>query len=729
MSSSAYDGWQDARKVCVIGAGTMGSGIAAHLANIGFDVSLLDLTKESVTEAFAKAKTARPPHFFLPEKASMVRLGSISDNLDWVHEADWVCEAVVEKMDVKRGLFQAIEPLLRPDAMISTNTSGLQISLLAEGRSESFRRRFLGTHFFNPPRYLKLLELIPTPDTDPKAVRAMTNFLEEGVARRVVVAKDTPGFIANRYGMWAMFHAIHSAERLHLTIEQVDAITGPFLGRPRSASFRLNDIVGLDIMEDIARNLMERCTHDPNRSVLQTPASMATLLQRGWIGEKAGQGYYRREGKELLCLDLQTLAYRQRLEPKLESIEALGKLPLGERIAKALVLRDEAGEYLRTHLVPVLQYADSIKEEISHSVQDFDRVMKWGFAWEMGPFEMIDAIGAAHVNLPGRKYYDNGSMISYAGGFTTIKPEPQFRQLRDYDIMSKCDNFVVRDLGDRVAAISLTTKMGVITPALVGELTHFLEKGKHDRLVLASEGRSFSVGYDLTFFLAAIQAADVKGIDQSLVDLQNLGELLEEQKIVAAVQGHCLGAGLELALSCSHIAALADAQLGLPESKVGLLPGGRGTTLTRLSNQESAKRLADVAMTLTEGIVGANTDQARELGLIRQTDVTVYHPDRLLSDAKKLALSATSSDRPMWKPVEGPLTGIIERLIEDGRTAGRLTEYDEMIGNKIKQVYAKSATYEEALERERTEFLELCFKALTQARIKHMLESGKPLKN
>lgn len=726
----AFEEWLDARRVCVIGAGTMGSGIAAHLANLGFEVTLLDLTRESVTEAFARAKQARPPHFYLHERANAIRLGGIAENLEWVGEADWVCEAIVEKPEAKKALYHAIEPLLRPEAMISTNTSGLQIELLAEGRSDSFRHRFLGTHFFNPPRYLKLLELIPTTETDPHAVETMTRFLEDRCARRVVHAKDTPGFIANRYGMWAMFHAIHSAERLHLTIEQVDALTGPFLGRPKSASFRLNDIVGLDIMQDIAQNLIQRCPHDPNRNILQTPASMARLLERGWIGEKAGQGYYRREGKELLSFDLQTHAYRQKLDVKFQSLEGISQLPLGERIGRALELKDEAGEFLRTHLVPVLHYADTIKEEISHNVQDFDRVMKWGFGWELGPFEMIDAIGADKVGLEGKKYYDHGKRLEYfGGGFVKIKPEPQYSTLKDHHVLKRMENFQIRDLGDDVVAICLTTKMGAITPALVSELTRFLEAGKYSRMVLAGESRSFSVGYDLNFFLNAIAAVDVQGIDKALIALQQLGELIERSRVVAAVHGHCLGAGLELALSCSHIAASAEAQIGLPESRVGLIPGGRGTALMRIYNQSSAKRVADVAMTLTEGVTAGNADFARSLGLLRAADVTVYHPDRLLTEAKSLALAAEPTSRPMWKIPEGPMAGMLEKQMQDAIAAGRLTEYDEVIGNKIKQVFAKSSGYEDALERERMEFLELCFKALTQARIKHMLENGKPLRN
>lgn len=724
-----YESWASTERVCVIGAGTMGSGIAAHLANIGFDVTLLDVNRESVNAAFDRARAAKPPHFFLPETASKIRLGSIDENFEWLIEADWVCEAIVERLQEKKDLFARLENVVRQDAIISTNTSGLPISLLAEERSESFQKRFVGTHFFNPPRYLKLLELIPTDRTDPAALAAVSDFLEDRCARRVVPAKDTPGFIANRFGMWSMFHAIHVAERLHLSIEQVDAITGPFIGRPRSASFRLNDIVGLDVMQDIASNLLERCETDSGRAALETPKSLKHLMERGWIGEKAGQGYYRREGREFLALDLTTFAYRQRQEAKFKSLEDLSKQSLGDRVRAALDLRDEAGEYLRHYLLPTLQYADRIKEEISHSVQDFDRVMRWGFGWEMGPFELIDAIGAEKLGIGKKQFYRGHEMSSFSGHWVPIKAEPQFRCIQDFPVDSRNDHFLVRDLGDGVGAISTTTKQGVIKPALVDELLNFLDGPKFGRFVLTSEAKNFSVGFDLQFFLDAVTAVDVAGIESALKTLHKLGEMLEKKIVVAAVHGYCLGAGLELAHSCSKIVALSDAQIGLPESKVGLIPGGRGTVLMRLYNGPHAKTLAETALSLTEGRVAANADEARELRLIRATDRTVYHPDRLIAEAKLAALAATPVSRPAWKPVEGPLTGMIDRMMLQARSRGTITEYDESIGQKIKSVFSKTESYEDACERERTEFAELCFRALSQARIKHMLENGKPLRN
>lgn len=723
----AYEHWSSAHKVCVIGAGTMGSGIAAHLANLGFQVTLLDLTDESVHLAFDRAKNARPPHFFLPETADRIRLGNIENNLDWALEADWICEAIIEKMEAKQALYEQLDGRITDTVAITTNTSGLQLELLAEGRSESFRKRFLGSHFFNPPRYLKLLELIPTEDADPDAIAAMSTFLEDKVARRVVVAKDTPGFIANRFGMWAMIHAIHVTEKLGLSIEQVDAICGPFLGRPRSGAFRLNDLVGLDIMQDIAFNLFKRCPDDPYRDTLQTPASMRTLLDKGWIGDKAGQGYYRKEGKELVALDLTTGAYRQRQEISFPDLDAIAREPLGQRIAKALDMRNEAGEFLRNHLLPVLQYANYLKHEISHSVLDFDRVMMWGFGWEMGPFAMIDAIGPERVGLR-ETFYKDGMQRAFDGSYIPLPSEPQYRQLRDYPIVDKGAGYTVRDLGEGVLALGLSTKMGTINPGLAQELHAWVDA--NDLFVLAGESKHFSLGFDLTWFVDRIEAGDWEGIDVALDSLQKLALKLSKKRCVAAVHGYCLGAGMELAFQCPKVAALSDAMLGFPEAKVGLLPGGGGTAeLARRSQSGGAKNVVEMALRLTQGEASGNADHARAIGYLRSSDVTVYHPERLITEARSQALTVQPMEAMAWAMPAGPLGGMIDRAQAELKEKGALSDHDELIGDKIKAVFTRPSTFQDALAKEREVFIELCQKALTQARIRHMLDSGKPLRN
>jgi 3-hydroxyacyl-CoA dehydrogenase len=706
----------------------MGGGIAAHLANLGLDVLLLDLTGELARAGLERATKARPPHFYSPDAAARVRAGALDAHLPQVAEADWVCEAVVEQLDVKKELFASIEPHLRPDAMVSTNTSGLQIGLLAEGRSDSFRRRFVGTHFFNPPRYLKLLELIPTHETAPEEVERMTRFLEDEAGRRVVVAKDTPGFIANRYGMWAMIHTVHVTERLRLTVEQVDAITGPFLGRPRSASFRLNDIVGLDIMAAIAENIHRRCPDDPAREWLRLPPSLATLIERGALGDKAGMGYYRREGKSVFVFDLNTMAYRERLEPEIRSVADHSGKQLGERVRLALEAKDEAGDFLRAHLIPALRYASQIAQEISHGHEDFDRVMRWGFGWELGPFQMIDAIGPAVLDLPDHRFYRDGEVRSFAGDWIPVKSEPQYRALSEYPLLEAREGFNVRDLGDGVTALGLATKMGTLDPALVGRLAGWLS-AYDGPLVLAGETRAFSAGFNLKYFLEVAAEGRWDELAAGLEALQGLSLALSASRTVAAVHGVCLGGGFEIAMACPSIIAHPEAQLGLPESRVGLLPAGTGTTRLRLRYQGSAQELAKVALRLTEGAVAPNAAEAKRAGYLRPTDVIAPHPDRLIADAKALALTVQPEPLPDWKQVEGPLGGMIDRALDGARAKGDLTAYDITIGEKIKAIVSRSTSVSEALRRERDEFVELLRKAPTQARIRHMLETGKPLRN
>lgn len=706
----------------------MGSGIAAHLANLGFEVDLLDMTQGTAEAAWARAQKAKPAHLYAPSYADAVRVGGIDTDLDRVAEADWVCEAIIENLDAKRDLYRRIIPLLKPDAKISSNTSSLPLSLLASGMPESFRRKFVGTHFFNPPRYLKLLELIPTDETDPAVLADYKEFLERHVARRVVLAKDTPGFIANRFGMWSMFHAIHTAERLHMSIEDVDAICGAFLGRPRSAAFRLNDLVGIDVMTFIARIMHERCPEDPYRNTLSHPRSVDMLLEKGWIGQKAGQGYYRKEGREFLALDLQTHAYRNPIPQEFGVLKEVAKRPLGERIRIALESKDQAGEFLRLHLLPVLNYATYLRKEVSHNVQDFDRVMQWGFGWEMGPFQMIDAIGSEALQLDVPPFYQDGTVLTSAGTYEAPAPEPDYRTIKDFPVVSTHENFNVRDLGEGVLAIALTTKMGIITPALCDELLAFLDSATGP-MVLTSEARAFSVGFDLTFFTEKIAAGDWDEIDLGLQKLQNLSIALSQHKIVSAVSGYCLGAGWEIAAACQKMLALSESNIGLPEAKVGLLPGGAGTARFRLRHQASAADLVQGVLTLVRGQVSASAGEAKELGYLRATDVIVHHPDRLLAEARAAALAVEVDPIPAWKHLEGPIVGMIDRQVDEITKSGEISDHDNIIGDRIKFVFAKCNSFEEGLTKEREMFLQLCKNALSVARIQHMIETGKPLRN
>ena len=724
------DRLQSGNKVCVIGAGTMGSGIAAHLANIGFNVTLLDVSDESVRSAFDRAKVARPPHFFIKQTADSIRLGSTEKNLDWVSEADWVCEAILEKPDLKKALFERIEPLVAPNALISTNTSGLELALLLEGRSDSFKQRFFGTHFFNPPRYLKLIELIDTPETDQALIPIVTEFLEKRVGKRVVRAKDTPGFIANRFGMWSMYQAIHVTEKLQLSIELVDEITGPFLGRPKSGSFRLNDIVGLDIMEDIAENQIQRCPNDPYIGSLMTPKSIQYLRSEGHFGNKVGKGYYQRVGHELIVFDLQTHAYRPQFKEEHKTIAENARKPIGERIRTALQAKDDVGEFLRLYLLPTLRYADYLKNEISYSVSDFDNVMKWGFGWTIGPFELIDAIGADIVFPAAKTFYKDGQQLAVnESGYEPIKSQPDYRNLSDYPVTEEHGSLLLRDLGDGVKSIEFTSKMGTVTPQGVEDLHKFLDEDRDGAYVWGNSSRSFSVGFDLHFFLECIEKGNWGAIDHSLLRLQSLGDKLSRSRIVAAVHGYALGGGFELAMNCQRIVALADSNIGLPEARVGLLPGGKGVSLMRLRSQHFPQVTRDTMLNLVEGTMFSNAVEAKVAGYLTDEDVICYHPDMLITMAKQMALEATPRTPIAFKSLAPHVNGMIEEEVSKKVKDGTLTAYDEFISNQIRFIFTKSTSYEDLPRLEVERFLLLCQRPETKARIAHMLEFGKPLRN
>jgi len=707
----------------------MGAGIAAHLANLGFKVSLADVSREQAEEGIERARSGHRPAFMTQAAAGSVDPIGLADLEAAVAGAQWICEAIIERMEPKREILARIDAAAAPDALITTNTSGLPISKLAEGRSDDFRRRFHGAHFFNPPRYLRLLELIGTDETDPAELKRSAAFFEECVARRVVPAKDRPGFIANRFGMWALFNAIHVAERLHLTVGQTDLFSGEFLGRPRSGTFGLADVIGIDIMIDIAAGLRERCPNDPQIANLEAPASLLSLWTREWLGEKTGHGYYRRQNKDAVTLDLTTMVYGAPEPAESTSVKILSGAPLQERLRHLLDAKDEAGEFARNHLVPTLRYADAIKEEVCYSVRDFDRVMRWGWGWEMGPFELIDAIGANRLGLGEGRYYEGGRYRGFDGAMHTPAAEPEFIALAEQPVIDERPTFRVRDLGDGVLAVCTTTKMGVITPQLVDELTAFLNEHRGQGLVLTSEAKAFSAGYDITVFERAIESGQFDSVQSQLSALQTLGEKLTAAGTVAAVFGHCLGAGFELALSCPTIVSAAESRIGFPEARIGLIPAGRGTVLMRLGQDRSPGRLAELAGLIAEGRVSASAPEAVHLGFLRSTDVVEFLPDRLLWRAKQVARDSGPGALPKWTSVAGPLTGMIDQALATRRAQGVLTDYDVQIGERIKAVFARSNDYADALAKERAEFVDLLTRPFTQVRIKHMRENGRPLRN
>jgi 3-hydroxyacyl-CoA dehydrogenase len=712
-------------RVCVIGAGTMGAGIAAHLANLGFKVLLLDQTMDLAQKGLDRAQSANPPVFYTQDKLDNIQIGEIIENLPQLNQYDWVCEAIFENFETKQKLYKDITPHLKPDVLFTTNTSGLQIQSLAQDLPESLKSRFFGIHFFNPPRYLKLIELIPTQWTDPTLISDSIKMLEELAGRRVVLAKDTPGFIANRYGMWCIYKAVHLAEKHSLSIETVDYLTGPFLNRPNSGTFRLSDIIGLDVMNNIASNLLERTPKDKRQSVLQTPVSIQHLIKNKNIGAKAGKGYYYKDNTALMALDLNTLEYRPSIKPDFTELGDLRQTTLTDRIQIATTRKDSIGQFLNEYLTETLNYADHLKEEICHNIQDFDQIMEWGFGWSSGPFRLMDQMKLDKQSKP---FYKDHLIKDFQGTYISTEPKAEYRSHEDYLLLEKHDGFNIRDLEDGITGIGISTKMGVLDPTLVVNLSQIIEK-LNQPTILYTEGKHFSAGFNLNYFLEEALQQNWKAIDQALIQLQNLTQLLSKKRVVAAIRGYCLGGGFEASLGCLSLVANAESQIGLPESKVGLLPAGGGTSRLRLTNQNNPDKLIRLCLQLTNGTAFSNTEEARRNSYLSANHITSFHPDRLITDAKIATKQIGPTFNQEWQAAPSGLKQQIDAELQQQIKEGNITIYDLEIGSFIRDIICLPNSLQEAFNLERKGFIDLLKNKKTHDRIESMLKTGKSLRN
>ncbi|MEK7707969.1 MAG: 3-hydroxyacyl-CoA dehydrogenase/enoyl-CoA hydratase family protein, partial [Verrucomicrobiota bacterium] len=591
------------RKAAVIGAGSMGAQIAAHLANIGIPSLLMDIVptellpeeqkrgltlqspevRNRVTKTLLdRAKKLSPNPLFVPEAANLIRIGNVEDNLAEIKDADWVIEAILERMDLKLAIHAKIAAHARPDALVTTNTSGLSIAGMTKGLPLEYRRRFFGTHFFNPPRYMRLLELIPTPDSDPGLLQAFSDFGEAALGKGIVRAKDTPGFVANRIGCFDMQQVALLMIEEGLSIDEVDAITGPAIGRPKSATFRLGDIVGVDLMAQMGRNLRELLKHDPQVGVFRPIDFIEDMVKRGWWGEKKGQGFYQRvktdKGREIHTLDYKTMEYRPQQKPRFASLEAAGKLAdPAERLRELCAATDKAGVFAWKHLSSMLCYAADRLTEIADDVVTVDDAMKWGYNWELGPFETWDALGvrqvADHLAKEGREVPAVVRDLLAAGKSSFYEERETRRSFfdlakRSYTVQVESPkaihltrlhkaNKVVRsnpgaslvDLGDGVACLEIHTKMNVIGNDQLGMLRESLEEVRKNftGLVIGNQGPHFSAGANLMLLTMQIQNQDWDEVDLMIRTFQKATSTLRqfEKPVVAACHGYTLGGGCE----------------------------------------------------------------------------------------------------------------------------------------------------------------------------------------
>jgi 3-hydroxyacyl-CoA dehydrogenase len=755
----------------------MGAQIAAHFANAGVPALLLDVTPQAAADGLQRARTLKPDPFFTPDTGKLVTTGGFEQGLARLVDADWIVEAVIERLDIKRELLEKVDAARRPGSIVSSNTSGIPISALAEGRSDDFRRHWLGTHFFNPPRYLRLLEIIPTADTSPQVVATVARFADHRLGKGVVIAKDSPNFIGNHlalYGVAAILARVASGE---YTIEEVDAITGPALGRPNSATFRTLDLAGVDILGHVVHNLHERLTDARARSAFVLPPFVERMLERGLTGEKAGQGFYKRVktegGSEILTLDPATLEYRSRQAVKLPSLEAAQSISdVGERIRTLFNGKDRVSRFLRDTLAPTLVYAARVAPDIAGSIDDVDRVMQWGFGWELGPFEIADAIGLQQVLDAAREsapdlVADGVPAVwqeALASGGNRLRKGTVPPAAADLQILRSARerSAVVKrnagaslvDLGDGVLCIEFHSKMN----AIGGDTIQMLQAGVREAsrnfaaLVVGNDGPHFSAGANLMLVLLEAQEENWDEIDLMVRAFQQavMGLRYADVPVVVAPAGLTLGGGCEIALHADRVQAAAESYIGLVEVGVGLIPAGGGTKelIARAAESMpsgSADFLPPVQRafeTIAFAKTSTSAPDARRLGYLRPVDAFTMNRERLLADAKARALERVREgyQPPVPRqaiPVGGEGVAAPLKLgVHLALRAARISDHDALIGRKLATImaggtlpHASTVTEQRLLDLEREAFLSLVGERRTQERIQHTLKTGKPLRN
>jgi 3-hydroxyacyl-CoA dehydrogenase len=805
---------QRIQKAVVLGAGTMGARIAAHFANAGLPCLLLDIVPKDVSKdapsaarnklvlaGLEAAKKSKPAAFFAPDLAAKISIGNFEDDLPRLADADWIIEVVAENLEIKRNLLAKVARFRKPGSIVTTNTSGLPVHLIAEGLPEEFQQHWAGTHFFNPPRYLKLVELIPGPKTSSEVLSALTGFCDRRLGKGVVLAKDTPNFIANRVGTFSMLNALKLMSQLGMTIEEVDACTGPAVGWPKSATFRTADIVGIDVLAHVVRNIYETAANDESREMYKVPPLIEEMLRRNWLGDKTGQGFYKRvkgsADKEILTLDIPTMEYRPRQKARFASIDA-GKTieDIRDRL-RALITplfegqkTDNAQQFIWGGLSEMCLYAGRRMPEIADHIVDVDRAMRWGFAWELGPFEVVDALGlpafAEQIKkesraLPpifekarasGRKsFYESEkgatSVFDFATGATQKVEEPAgiilLRNLKDAgrEIERNAGASLI-DLGDGVICCEFHSKMNAIGADLIAMIHKGIKRldSDFDAMIIANQAPNFCVGANLMLVLIGAQEQEWDELHMAVKQFQNVNLAIKyaPKPVVAAPQGMALGGGCEISLHAAKIHAAAESYIGLVEAGVGLIPGGGGTKEMMIRTNECAGSGDDLDLfhalrptfeNIATAKVGTSAEENRQLGYLRRTDTYSMNRERLVADAKQSALALGRSG---WKPAaatwqEGAQTTQIKVLGESFLAAAKMaihlmvrggyaSDHDAHVARKLANILAggplsapQMVSEQYVLDLEREAFVSLCGEKKTQERIAHTLKTGKPLRN
>lgn len=764
------------RTAAVLGAGVMGSQIATHLANAGLTVHLLDLPangsnkNELVEISFKKALKLSPPILFTEKTARSVILGNFNEHFHRVADVDWAIEAVVENLGIKQQLMERLEGVIREDAVVSTNTSGLPIRAIAKGRSNSFRRRFLGTHFFNPPRYLKLLEVIPTTDTDPQVLERVQWFGRLHLGKGVVIAKDTPNFIANRIGIYVTMLGMRALIEQGYTIEEIDTLTGTIVGRPKSATFRTADLVGLDTLMYVGDNLYPVIPHDESREIFRVPELLRKLVETGTLGAKTGQGFYKKQDHQILSLNPQSLTYEQAKPLNLGDIEAIGKIPkLSDRLRALYRDPGRAGAFFRQSTLKMLGYSARRIPEIADSPADIDRAMRWGFAWELGPFEIWDALGfetvladmkAAEIPVPEwveRKRWGDLEAKSPLSSKSPVDEINLAATIADPKrTLWQNPEAALLDLGDGVVVYEFRSKGNTLSLAVVdglAEVLDILETGDFRGLVIGNGSPNFSGGANLAEMGMLAQSGNLQAIADLIVKFQTLLQRIHysPKPIVAAVQGRTLGGGCELVMACPQVVAAAETYIGLVELSVGLIPGAGGIMrmVTKAADRAATESphhiqpfLRQAFETIGMAKVSNSAYEGQELGFLSPTARIVMNADLHLFVAKEEVLRleregyAAPPDRNAIMVLGRPAGAMLEQAAYVLQQGGFITEYDRYLANRLAYVMTGGELSAPALvdenyllQLERETFLPLLCQPKTQERIAYMLKNKKPLRN
>ncbi|MBO8163305.1 MAG: enoyl-CoA hydratase/isomerase family protein [Brevibacillus sp.] len=797
------------RKAAVLGAGVMGAGIAAHLANVGIPTYLLDIVPRELTEEeqkkgltmqdrsvrnrFAAAGKQRllkekPAPLYDKDDIDLITVGNMEDDLDRLAEVDWIIEVVVENLEVKRQVFEKIEAYRRPGTIVSSNTSGVSINEMCEGRSEEFRQHFLGTHFFNPPRYLKLLEIIPGRDTKPEIVQFMMHFGEYMLGKGTVLCKDTPNFIANRIGTYGLQISIQEMVKLGLGVDEVDALTGPVIGRPKSATFRTLDLVGLDTYVHVANNVKQKSEDAEEKAVFEVPAFVLEMVEKRWIGQKSGQGFFKQEktaeGKEILALDYTNMTYRPRVKASFPSLEAAKTAKSLPQKLQALVYgKDKGSQFVWNVLKKVLLYSAAKIPEIADDIVSVDRAMKWGFGWELGPFETWDAIGVeksvARMREEGEtipplveellssgktSFYDKreGLLSAFAigGKYKEVEEKKEvinLAQLKEQGrLIKKNAGAALIDLGDGVACLEFTSPHNALGMDVLQMAGYAAEEVKKNfiGLVIGNQGKNFCVGMNLAMALMEAQDENWFELEMMVKNFHKVGSALRavNRPVVAAPFGMTLGGGVEVCFLADRVQAAAETYLGLVEVGVGLLPGGGGTKEMLFRAMENVPQGGSVPVdpfpfvarafeTIAMAKVSTSAKEAIKLGYLRPTDRISINSDHLLYDAKQLVLEMDRAGFAPRKPRRIRVIGetgyaTLRQNIHAMRLSGMISEHDELIASKIAYVMSGGSVpagtevnEEYILELERQAFMDLIKTPKTQQRMQHMLTKNKPLRN